>query len=108
MDRIHQHVPKFITTGQIPNFHNISTRSAKSSTPVMFSESATGQHLLDNPMWAKYFSDGKFTVLLFGRSSFHSSVLEGVIQQIVQAKFMPPKRVCLQLENLVLITLFWV
>ena len=46
-DRICQHMPKFIRTGQIPNSHNISTHSGKSSTPVMFSDSAIGQHLLD-------------------------------------------------------------
>ena len=52
-DRIRQHVPKFIKTGQIPNSRNISTRSGKSSTPVMFSEFAIDQHLLNNPMCAK-------------------------------------------------------
>ena len=51
-DRIRQHAQKFIRTGQIPNSRNISTRSGKSSTPVLFSESAIGQHLLDNPMCA--------------------------------------------------------
>ena len=52
-DRIHQHVPKFIRTGQIPTSRNISTRSGKLSTPVMFNESAIGQPPLDNPMCAK-------------------------------------------------------
>ena len=37
-----------------------------------------GQHLLDNPFCAKNYSDEKFTILLFGRSSFHLSVLEAV------------------------------
>ena len=76
--RIRQHVPKFIITGQIPNSRNISTCSGKSSTPVMFRESAIGQHLLDNPTYAKNYSDEKFTVLLFGRLSFHLSALEAV------------------------------
>ena len=52
-NRIRQHVPKFNRTSQIPNSRNISTRSGKSSTPVMFSESAIGQHFLDNPICAK-------------------------------------------------------
>ena len=77
-DRIRQHVPKFIRTGQIPNSRNISTRSGKSSTPVMFSDSAIGQHLLDNPICAQNYSDKKFTILSFGRSSFHLSALEAV------------------------------
>ena len=75
-DRIHQHVPKFIRTSQIPNSHNISTHSGKSSTPVIFSESDIGQHLLDKPMCAKNYSDEKFTILLFGYLSFHLSVIE--------------------------------
>ena len=52
-NRIRQYVPKFIRTGQIPNSRNISTRSGKFSTLVMFSDSAIGQHLLDNPICAK-------------------------------------------------------
>ena len=58
-DRIRQHVPNFITTGQIPNFCNIFTRFSKFSTPVMFSESAIDQQLLDNSMCAKNYSDKK-------------------------------------------------
>ena len=77
-DRIRQHLPKFVRTGQIPNSRNISTRSGKSSTPVMFSDSAIGQHLLDNPVCAKNYSDEKFTILSFGRWSFHLSALEAV------------------------------
>ena len=38
---------KFITTSQTQNSCNIVTRSGKSSTPVIFNESAIGQHLLD-------------------------------------------------------------
>ena len=44
----------------------------------MFSDSAIGQHLLDNPICAKNYSDKKFTILLFGRSSFHLSALKAV------------------------------
>ena len=69
-DRIRQHVPKFIRTGQI--------LSGKSSIPFMFSDSTIGQHLLDNPICSKNFSDEKFTILSFGRSSFHLSALEAV------------------------------
>ena len=76
--RIFQHVPKFVRTGQIPTSRNIPTYSEISSNPVMFSKSAIDQHLLDNPMCSKNCSDGKFTILSFGRSPFHLSALEAV------------------------------
>ena len=68
-DRIRQHVPQFIRTGQIPNSRNTSTCFCKSSISFMFFESAIGQHLLDNPMCAQYYNDKKFTILSFGRLS---------------------------------------
>ena len=77
-DGIRHHVPKFIRTGQIPNSRSRNIRSGKSSNPVMFSESVIGQHLLDNPICAKNYSDGKFTILSFGCSSFHLSALKAV------------------------------
>ena len=63
---------------QTPNSCNIFTCSGKSLTPVMFSESAIGQHLLDKPMCTKNYSDEKFTILLFGSSSFHLSATKAV------------------------------
>ena len=72
----------------------------------MFSESVIGQHLLDNPVCFKNNCDKKFTILSFGRSSFYLSALEAMLHQIMQVKFMPPKRVCLQLETLALITCY--
>ena len=44
----------------------------------MFSVSAIGQHLLDNPMCAKNYSDKKFTILLSDRSSFSLPALKAV------------------------------
>ena len=44
----------------------------------MFGEPAIGEHLLDNPMCVKNYSDKKFTILSFGRSSFHLFALEVV------------------------------
>ena len=77
---VRQHLPKFIInrTGQIPNSHNTSICFGKFSTPVMFSESAIGQRLLDYPICAQNYSDKKFTILLFGRLSFYLSALEAV------------------------------
>ena len=53
------HEPIYIRTGQIANSRNIFTRIGKSSTPVMFSESAIAQHLLNNLMCAKGYSEKK-------------------------------------------------
>ena len=44
----------------------------------MFSESAIGQHFLDNSICAKNYSNGKFAILSFGRLSFYLSALEAV------------------------------
>ena len=52
-----QHVPKFTRTGEISNSRYMSTRFGKSSTPVMYNESAIAQHLLDKPLCAKNYSD---------------------------------------------------
>ena len=103
-DGIRQHVPKFIRTVQIPNFRNTSTRSGKSLTPVMFSESLIDQHLLDNPMCAKNYSDENFTIFSFRRSFLHFICFRSRLHQIMQAKYMPSKTVCLELETLALIT----
>ena len=77
-DRIRRHVPKFIRTGQFPNFCNISTRSGKSSTPFMFSESVIGQHLLDNAIYAKNYSNGKIHYSFIWLFVFLLSALEAV------------------------------
>ena len=44
----------------------------------MFSESAIGQHILDNPICDKNYADKKFTILLSGCSSFYLSALQAV------------------------------
>ena len=79
-DRIRQHVPKFIRTGQIPNSWNTFSRFCKSLTPVMFREFAIGQHFLDNStVCASNITVIKnFSILLFGGFSFHLSALEAV------------------------------
>ena len=99
-NRICQHVPKFIRTGQIPNSHNISSRFRKSSTSVMFSESAIGQYLLDKPMCAKNYSDKKLTILSFGRSSFHLSASEAVYLKSCKPNFCRKKELVYNLEIL--------
>ena len=53
-------------------------------------------------MCAQYYSDKKFTILSFGRSSFHSSALEAVHVKLSQLNLCGQK-IFLQLENLALI-----
>ena len=74
--RVCQILPKFMRTGRIPNSRNISTRSGKSSTPVMFSKSAIGQHFLNSFICVKNYK--KFAIFSFGRLPFHLSALEAV------------------------------
>ena len=54
--------------------------------PIMFSESAIGQYLLDNPICAKNYSDKKFTILSFGRSFFYLFALEAVYINLCRQK----------------------
>ena len=99
-------LPKFIRTGQIPNFCNTPTRFDKSSNPVMFDESAIGQHLLDHPVCAKIYSYKKIYYSFIWPFVFSFICFRSRLYQIMQDKFMSTKRICLQLENLVLITRF--
>ena len=96
LDRICQHVPKCIRTGQILNSRNISTRSGKSSKPVMFSESAIGQHLLDYPICAENYSEEKFPVF-YPVVRFY---IKSRLHQTMQAKFMSPKEFAYNLKLL--------
>ena len=90
----------------MPNSRNIFTRSGKSSTPVMFSESAIDQHLLDNPTVCAPKTTVINKIIIFSIWSFLFSFIcfRSSLHQIMQAKFMPLKRICLQLETLALIT----
>ena len=72
----------------------------------MFRESAIDQHLLNNSKCAKNYSDNKFTILSFGRSSFYLSALEAVYTKPCKPNLCCPKKFSLQLENLALITRF--
>ena len=83
----------------------MSTHFGKPSTPVMFSESAIGQRLLNKPLCAKI-------TIVRNLQFFHLAIrifficFKSRLHQIMRAKFMPPKRSCLQLEDLALITRF--
>ena len=63
-DRIKQHVPS-----------NIRNKTGKTS------DSAIGQHLLDNPDCAKLYNDDMFQIIGRARSSFHLAFLESIYIQ---------------------------
>ena len=65
----------------------------------MFNECAIGQHLLDNFMCTKNYSDKKFAVLLFGHSFFICLFWKPFTSSHL-------KKICLQLENLAQIKCF--
>ena len=79
-DRIRQHVPKFIKSGQIPNSWNTFSRFCKSLTPVMFNEFAIRQHHLDNSTVCapNIIVIKNFSILSFGGFYFHLSALDTV------------------------------
>ena len=75
-DRIKQHVPKSIRTGQSSQDRSQLSRSCKLTNNVSSCESAIGQHLLDSPACASEYNDKRFSILASGRSSFHLAALE--------------------------------
>ena len=73
----------------------------------MFSKAAIGQHFFDNPMGVKYSITVIKNLLFFYLSIclFNYCIFfRNCLHHVIQAKLVPPKRACLQPENLVLIT----
>ena len=71
-ERIKQHIPNFTISSSrksLPRRYKASCHSRQ------FHESASGQHLLDNPVCASHYSNDKFSILARGRL-FHLSALE--------------------------------
>ena len=75
-DRIKQHVPKSIRTGQRSQDRTTFNRSCKLTNYDLSCDSAIGRHLLENQSCAFHYSDDRFSVLSKGRSAFHLSALE--------------------------------
>ena len=76
-DRIKQHVPTSIRKKNT-TIREQPPRMCKNSNSIMKSDSAIGQHLIENPECAKTYSDDNFRIVGQARSSFHLSVLESV------------------------------
>ena len=75
-------------------------RSCRSRNTVKTSNSAIGQHLLDNPDCAKLYNNDMFRIIGRARSSFHLAVLESIY---IQKK--PP--LCRQKELIISLGLQW-
>ena len=75
-DRIKQHVPKSVRTGQVSQDRKAFNRSCKLTNHEPICDSAIGQHLLTNQSRALHYSDDRFSILSKGRSAFHLSALE--------------------------------
>ena len=70
-EQIQQHVLKFIKN-KIKFQKDFPKRQCKSTRNAPVSESAIGQHLLDNKICSEIFDTNCFSILATGRSSFHS------------------------------------
>ena len=99
-DRIKQHVPSNITNKTAPQREQ-PPRSCRSRNTVKTSDSAIGQHLLDNPDCAKLYNDDMFRIIGRARSSFHLAVLESIY---IKTK-KPP--LCRQKEFVFSLGLHW-
>ena len=75
-DRIKQHVPKSVRTGQVSQDRKAFNRPCKLTNHEPICDSAIGQHLLTNQSCALHYSDDRFSILSKGRSAFHLSALE--------------------------------
>ena len=105
-DRIKQHVPKSIRTGQSSQDRAVLNRSCKSTDHEPSCDSAIGQHLLTNQSCAQHCSDNKFAIFAKGRSAFHLSALEATFIKVSQPILCRQNRICLRFENHALALLF--
>ena len=84
-DMIKQHVISNIRNKTAPQREQ-PPQSCRSRNTVKTSDSAIGQHLLDNPDCAKLYNDNMFRIISRARSSFHLAVLESIY---IQTKKLP-------------------
>ena len=78
-NRIKQQVPKSIRCCSSSQKRLLPARRCKSSTQTntqfLASDSAIGLHLLQNPTFAQYYDDSRFSIIAQRRSPFHLSSL---------------------------------
>ena len=89
-DSIKQHVPSNIRNKTAPQREQ-SPRTCRSRNGVKTSDSAIGQHLLDNPDCAKLYNDDMFRIIGRARSSFHLTVLELIYKQTKKPRLFRQK-----------------
>ena len=83
-DRIMQHVPKSVRTGQFSQDSAAFNCSCKLTNHEPSCDSAIGQHLLTNQSCASHYSDDRFSILSKGYSAFHLSALEATYIEVSQ------------------------
>ena len=83
-DRIKQHVPKSVRTGQVSQDRKAFNCSCKLTNHEPICDSAIEQHLLTNQSCALHYSDDRFSILSKGRSAFHLSALEATYIKVSQ------------------------
>ena len=71
-DRIKQHIPKSVRTGQFSQDRAAFNRSCKLTNHEPICDSATG-HLLTNQLCGLHYSDDRFSILWTGSLTFHLS-----------------------------------
>ena len=83
-DRIKQHVPKSVRTGQVSQDRKAVNRLCKLTNHEPICDSAIGQHLLTNQSCALHHSDDRFSILSKGCSAFHLSAIEATYIKVSQ------------------------
>ena len=84
-DRIKQHIPKYVRTGQFSQDRAAFNHSCKLTNHEPSCDSAIGQHLLTNQSCALHYSDDRFSILLKGHSAFQLSALEATYIKVSQS-----------------------
>jgi len=91
-DRIKQHIPKSIRTGQLSQDRTQLSRSCKLTNSAPTCDSAIGQHLLESRSCALEYNDNRFSILARGRSAFHLSALEATYIRTLRPKLCRQKQ----------------
>ena len=97
-DRINQHIPRCIRSDRKPTKNLLNRECKTTNTPTVYSDSAIGQHLLENKECAKHYNDAQFSILATARSSFHLSVLEATYINSLQPIFCHQKKFVYSLQ----------
>ena len=108
-NRIKPHVPKSIRSCFSSQKRLFPARRCKSSTQTNTQSSAfhlaIGLHHLQNPVCAQHYDDSRFAILAQDRPPLHLSALQVTFIKTSNRSLLT-KRICVQLNDCVLMTLF--